>query len=792
MRDAADFSAVRPPRRSASALLASVVWLALAACGEANPSAASLHTPAGDDVEVVSSPDAGRAIVGSIDGSAAGATSPVAPDGAPPSGAPSCEQGALAPLAAHCAGCHALARDMPASAPDLYEFAGSEQAFVERVRTGGARMPSFAPSVIDDATLRAAYARLRSGRAPTASALPSALAPLFTASQAAPLPITFRRDDGVLVTRGAGRVRQRHELEETYGPFGPHYFEHRTFGFIIEDFTPNGESRVRVTYLPVARPTDGTNFRAFKIYGDGNVFHQNMGMNSDVALPSLALAGVESSSTYARAIAPFARAQSQQVTREPRANRPLAAGDVLEFEFGVFIDPAAVRSGTRTSYYSDSFRYRVGTGGLTPESRDPSGQLGPTAVALLGGDTTSAWLYAEPETYYTQMATNIQHEHVQPFVEGRRLFHTRFDDGKHSEPGNPPLPEQAGKLGPQFVAASCSSCHPGNGGGRPLTAQLDAQSSLVFKLYDAPALGGQLQLAEGGARPSGIEERRVTLSDGESVLLRRTRYELAVAGASSVRFSPRIARRLVGLGLLEAIDESALLARADPLDCDGDGISGRALLVTEPNSELRRLGRFGWKAEKVSVEHQVADALAADLGVETRLFPGPSGRTELTEAELAALTTYMRLLAVPPQRTLDEVERGRLAFASVGCASCHAPLLETAAAHPFVELRGQTVRPYSDLLLHDMGAELADESGAPGDQSEGERASASEWRTPPLWGIGLSRTVQGYVALLHDGRAASVLEAVLWHGGEAAGAKQRFSELSREERAALLKFVESL
>lgn len=658
--------------------------------------------------------------------------------------------------------------------------------------TDGARALDADVMPPSSAAADASGARFKCGDSLSETRANEDIAPLFAPSTERSLPITFVRTDGVLVTRGAGRVRQRHELEGTYGPFGPHYFEHRTFGFVIEDFTPTGQSRVRVTYLPVARPTDGTNFRAFKIYGNGNVFHQNMGMSSDGPLPSLALAGTDLARDYARSVAPFARVQTQEVAREPRANRPLMRGDLLEFEFGVFIDPAAVRPGSRTSYYSDSFRYRVGDGGLTVENRDPSGTLGPSSLAQQGGATTTSWLYAEPETYFEQMAANIQHEHVQPFVEGRRLFHTSFESGLHSEGGNPPFAEQANKLGPLFVAERCSTCHPGNGGGRPLTAELDDKSSLTFKLYEADTLGNQLKLGEGSAAAKDVEERSLTLDDGEIVVLRRTRYEVSVPGRTGVRFSARVARRLVGMGLLEALDEETLLARADPQDCDRNGISGRASTIAEPSGGAQRLGRFGWKAEKTSVEHQVADALAADLGVETRLFPGPGERTELADGELSALTTYMRLLAVPPQRDVETREPGRQLFVSVGCASCHAPVLTTGTRHPFVELRAQTVRAYTDLLLHDMGAELADASGEPGDSHDGAPASASEWRTPPLWGVGLARTVQGYVALLHDGRAASVLEAVLWHGGEASSAQRRFRALSREDRKALLEFVESL
>jgi len=687
-----------------------------------------------------------------------------------------------AAFVSQCTGCHGEG----GQSRQLRTYTGSEAEFVAKARVGGSEMPPFSVASIDDTTLRAAYRALTSKTDGASSASTTSIVPLF-AGAAAGVPVVFERDDGVLITRAAGRVRQRHELESSYGPFGPHYFEDRTYGFIVEDYTVRGESRVRVSYLPVARPEDKTNFRAFKIYGDGNVFHSNMGMKSDTALPSLKRAGSEQADDYAHAIAPYARIQSQEVTAIPRGQqRPLQKGDLLEFEFGVFIDPAAVTAGSRTSYYTDTFRYRVGQGGLTPENADTSSTLGPRAAAWLGGGTTIPYVEAEPETYLAQLALNVQHEHVASFVEGRRLFHTDFGTGEHSEGGNPAFKEHAGKLGPLFVARACAGCHPGNGGGKTLDGVLTDTSSMVFKLYDQPTLGTQLQLSEGSARSAALDSSSVTLADGSKVALTRPTFSVSAAGATPA-YSARVARRLVGLGLLEAIDESSLLARADAEDCDGDGISGRANLVRDPSGVLR-VGRFGWKAEKVSVEHQVADALDADLGVSTRLFPGAGGAAELSEQELLKLTAYMRLLGVPAQRTPDDagVARGGTLFRSLGCAHCHTPEVST-GAHPFVELRAQTIQPFSDLLLHDMGEGLADQSG-----SNVERAAAAEWRTAPLWGIAGAHDAQGYVALLHDGRAKSVLEAILWHGGEAAHIRARFVALPTTDREAVLRFVESL
>jgi CxxC motif-containing protein (DUF1111 family) len=582
-------------------------------------------------------------------------------------------------------------------------------------------------------------------------------------------PIVERRADGVIVTRGAGRVRGRHELEGTFAPYGALYFENRSYAFSIADRVAAGGKTIEFTYEPEAPASANgptTNFRHWKIYGNGNVFHSNASMQSEST-----------------------RKLTFSVERNARENRELRTGDVLEFEFGIFIsgnaagDPEPIEG--RNSYYTDTFRYRVGAGGLTASNADSSGAAGPDAPAQLAGDTTIPWLFAEPELYFSQMALNMQPEHVQAFLRGRRLFHTDFADGAHSESGNPVFTQQAGKLGPLFDAHACVSCHERDGRGR-LPAPGEALASLAVKLYAPPHLGNQLQQQEGQARLERFEEREVTLSDGTQVQLRKPVFVLQAADKAELAPSIRIARQIPGAGLLEAIDEASIVARADPDDCDQDGISGRAQRIADPRDKGRvHLGRFGWKAEKISVEHQVADALEADLGVTSPLLPAADGSHELSDDELADLATYTRLLALPARRNADDtrVKAGQQLFSQLGCVRCHAADVTTGDSHPFVELRGQTIRPYSDLLLHDMGADLLDGS---------DTAQASEWRTPPLWGLGLHETVSGEVALLHDGRARSPLEAVLWHGGEAAFARAGVIGLDKEHREALLAFLDSL
>ena len=256
---------------------------------------------------------------------------------------------------------------------------------------------------------------------------------------------------------------------------------------------------------------------------------------------------------------------------------------------------------------------------------------------------------------------------------------------------------------------------------------------------------------------------------------------------------------LAGLGLLQAIDASDILAAADPEDLDGDGLSGRTNWVPDTITGRQVLGRFGWKASQPTIEQQIATALSEDMGLTSWVRPETActalqpacrrhdGVEEVPRHALAQLTTYVRFLAVPRRRDLaaSQIRNGRNLFLGLGCAGCHTPRQTTGDDAEFPELSKQTIFPYTDLLLHDMGPDLADgvrEFGAEG----------NEWRTPPLWGLGLLHSIHGRLRLLHDGRARSVEEAILWHGGEATVAKQGYTSLSTAKRDMLIRFVESL
>ncbi len=376
-------------------------------------------------------------------------------------------------------------------------------------------------------------------------------------------------------------------------------------------------------------------------------------------------------------------------------------------------------------------------------------------------------------------------------------------------------------LGPLFNARSCSACHFKDGRGRPPEAGGQLTTMLLrisvpgrgphgAPLGD-PTYGDQIQNdALPGIPPEAdvlvdYEELPGTFSDGERYSLRRPRYRLERAGygpiSDALLKSPRVAPALIGLGLLEAVPRALLARLADPDDENGDGISGRPNLVVDAQSGALTPGRFGWKAEQPTVLQQCAAAFHADMGLSSALFPREShteresacqgvpngGSPEVAPNVLSAMALYARALAVPARRNVEDpsVSHGEELFAQIGCARCHVPTLETAPLAELRELPAETIHPYTDLLLHDLGEGLSD--ARPTFVAEGR-----EWRTPPLWGLGLVKQVNGHTFLLHDGRARDASEAILWHGGEATAARKAFSALPRSDRRALLAFLGSL
>ncbi|PRA63902.1 thiol oxidoreductase [Pseudomonas sp. MYb187] len=387
-------------------------------------------------------------------------------------------------------------------------------------------------------------------------------------------------------------------------------------------------------------------------------------------------------------------------------------------------------------------------------------------------------------------------------------------------------------LGPLFNTNACQNCHIKDGRGHPPGPNAKHAVSMLVRLsipdqpqyakvieqlgiVPEPVYGGQFQdMAVPGVVPEGkvrveYSPVPVTFKDGTIVELRQPTLKITQLGYGPMhpdtRLSARVAPPMIGLGLLEAIPEAALLANADPDDRNGDGIRGRPNQVWDDAQGKTVMGRFGWKAGQPNVNQQNVHAFSGDMGLTTRLRPmddctpaqldclnapsgnGANGDQEVSENILRLVLFYTRNLAVPNRQDVDspQVLAGKNLFHQAGCQSCHTPRFTTAADAAEPELANQLIRPYSDLLLHDMGPGLAD------NRTE-FKAGGQDWRTPPLWGIGLTQTVSGHTQLLHDGRARNLLEAVLWHGGEAEAAKQHVLTFNAEQRAALLAFLNSL
>lgn len=376
-------------------------------------------------------------------------------------------------------------------------------------------------------------------------------------------------------------------------------------------------------------------------------------------------------------------------------------------------------------------------------------------------------------------------------------------------------------LGPLFNARSCDACHNNDGRGRPPEPG-EKPVSLVIQFatptpgpYDEPgadarygvnlnpfAIGGIP--AEGTIR-IGHRELSGTFADGEPYSLLAPEYEFQDLAygklGEGTGFSPRVAPAVFGVGLLEAIPEEQILALADPDDTDEDGISGRPNRVWNARTQRVQIGRFGWKANQPDIAHQTAAAFSSEIGMSTSLRPSqnctdaqveclnaPSGgEPEISDEIFTHIVRYQRTLGVPARRNLDDpaVQAGAKLFASAGCVACHHSTFVTAPKTEEPAVANQTIHPFTDMLLHDMGDALAD-------NRVDFKAAPNEWRTAPLWGLGLQQAVNGHTRLLHDGRARNATEAILWHGGEAQRSQETFTSMSKEEREALLAFLDSL
>ena len=449
---------------------------------------------------------------------------------------------------------------------------------------------------------------------------------------------------------------------------------------------------------------------------------------------------------------------------------------------------------------------------------------GGAATALVGTLTADA---------FSQLSANMAFSRELDFKIGNGIFRKNWVS-------SPASTKSSDGLGPLYNARACQACHLKDGRGHPprgpgiedrsvsmflrlsVPPETDAERSLLASgranVLPEPTYGGQLQeLAVPGLPSEGrmlvtYDDVPVEMAGGETVILRKPSYHIADLGYGPMRpdtmISPRLTPQMIGLGLLEAIPEADVLGREDPDDKDGDGISGRANRVWSIERQSVVLGRFGWKAGQPTVMQQSAEAFVGDIGIGSWMVPqaygdctpaqracreAPHGDerakpgAEINAKLLALVAFYARNLAVPARRApaSPEVLAGKRVFHELGCAACHVPSHRTGGTSPDEHLRGQLIWPYTDLLLHDMGEGLAD--GRP----EG-RADGREWRTAPLWGIGLTETVNGHAFYLHDGRARTLAEAILWHGGEAKRSRDGFAGLLPEDRVRLIAFISSL
>ena len=432
-----------------------------------------------------------------------------------------------------------------------------------------------------------------------------------------------------------------------------------------------------------------------------------------------------------------------------------------------------------------------------------------------GGATT---VFQEGQNAYSLPLANISTMDQRAHVVGNSFFNKNWIVA----PGSP---QARDGLGPLFNASSCSACHLRDGRGRP-PATNEVSVSLLFRISipgthrhraprPDPTLGTQIATrAIPGIMPEGVvqvlySEIEGTYQDGAAYHLRSPTYRLIPthdytdsAPADNLMLSPRLAPPVFGLGLLEAIPDATLTGLADPYDENQDGISGKVNRVWHSDLETFAMGRFGWKANQPNLRQQIAAAFAHDLGITSTIHPvephSPSqtalfanlangGSPELSDQILQRVLRYQQTLAPPARRRWNDkkVVRGKRLFEIAQCHACHIPELKT-GEHPTISaLSKQTIRPFTDLLLHDMGPDLAD--GRPDFD-----ASGNEWRTPPLWGIGLSEAVNGNGYFLHDGRARTLPEAILWHGGEAKQSKETFRKFTAIERSSVIEFLKSL
>lgn len=415
-------------------------------------------------------------------------------------------------------------------------------------------------------------------------------------------------------------------------------------------------------------------------------------------------------------------------------------------------------------------------------------------LTALGGDLT---LNDTSVNALRLPAPNLtSEEQVNLHLEGHSKFHLSFN-----------VPERDGsyKLGPFFNHTSCGGCHVNDGRGRVMISKRSEGSSVLVKVAlkgkkangaprPVPGAGEQLQNHGLNGKPRfdiSLKWRflKGKYSDGTPYQLRKPVLKFKIPGVNETKVvhSLRQTPPVVGVGLLEAIPVETLEQLSDPDDRDNDGISGRISYVIDATTKQRAVGRFGLRATHPTVRQQNAAAFFNDMGITNPVFRSKARTEEISEAELRAITFYTQVSSVPAARNQNDpqVISGKAVFKQLRCNSCHVMTITT-GVHEIPELSHQTIHPFTDLLLHDMGEGLADTRPE-------FSASVREWKTAPLWAIGLTETLlRESIGYLHDGRARTLEEAILWHGGEASKSMKDFKKLPRQQREDLIQFLRSL
>jgi CxxC motif-containing protein (DUF1111 family) len=591
--------------------------------------------------------------------------------------------------------------------------------------------------------------------------------------------------DGVAITEGTIRVRRRHENDMDFAKFNPFYWEGRRAWFKVEDYTPRGEKRMvftlRTEWPQDYIPTRGSDFSA--IY-KGDPLGDESG-RSKFAL-NARMKHIDGFTHFEHEIGETAFHQHPDDLQE---------GKLLTFEFRFFnseTHPGWAKQKARNphnlfAYYSEFFRIKIGEPGLYIDNLQTPNAF-PSPKRYAGGWTTVPTTRVEPWSALQQNAFNLDPGNAIAFLNGRTWFHTDMVNGKHLSDPSDDKPSvffedmqkaRSGFAGSAYNTRSCITCHV-HDGGAPLPALGKSVHTTVLRLTDPNSPhGAQFQTdgdnAEGTVTIARYETHEVKLGDGTVVELSKPIF--AIDGEPATGISPRTPPAIIGAGLLNTVpDETILeLAKASP---------------GEPRIVGGKIGRFGWKADQPTVDSQNQSALLEDMGVK-----------KLDPHGLAELEAYVSLLGVPPRNRPEhpDVVAGEKVFFGLNCQQCHTPTLRTGESM-FAEISNQTIHPFTDLLLHDMGEGLSDDGGP----------LASKWRTAPLWALKNKRHAlddhaeqfragditinyaetqaaanENPIQLLHDGRARSLAEAILWHGGDAEAQVTAYKALSKQDRAAL-------